>query len=276
MRSPRVTFERRWLATRVLVPALLAIVFATNVDVTALPLISPERFSAVLLVDGEAYFGHLDDNGAGGTVRLSDVYYFQDAQKGSTAMPLGLIKRGGEAHEPTDEMRINRDKVLAVERLASSSEVVAAIAAQRGLGKDTRGGLLERRIVGEGSLMTEQMRATENALARGFKKAADQLHTAQTELVLPVSAETAAQIASKAADDLRSVRSAALGALASAYGMQQPEVDGYVRTTAARLDAPDDKVPAILLAPDLYAIVSRADTLYGQVSDAAVSQMTKK
>ncbi len=267
---------RRWLATRVLVPALLAVAVGANVDFTALPYLSPERFTAVLLVDGQAYFGHLDDNGAGGTVRLSDVYYFQDAQKGSTGMPLGLIKRGAEAHQPTDTMRINRDKVLAIERLAASSQVVAAIAAQRGLGKDAQAGFLERRIVADGGLMAAQRAATENALARGFKKAADQVRTAQTELVLPVSAETAARIVAKAGDDLRSVRAAALGALAAAYGMDQTAADAYVRTAAARLDAPDAAVPAILLAPDLYAIVTRADTLYAQVSDGAITQMTRK
>lgn len=276
MRTLRRLLARRWLATRVLVPALLAVVVGANVDFTALPGLSPERFSAVLLVDGQAYFGHLDDNGAGGTVRLSDVYYFVDAQKGSTGMPLGLVKRGAEAHQPTDVMRINRDKVLAVERLAASSQVVAAIAAQRGLGKDTQGGFLERRVVGGSGLLGAQRAATENALARGFKKAADQLRTALTELVLPVSAETAAQIAAKAAEDLRSVRAAALSALATSYGMSQADADAYVRTTGARLDAPSDGIPATLLAPDLYAIVSRADQLYTQVSDGAITQMTRK
>lgn len=276
MRRLRAALDRRWLATRVLIPALVAVVLGTNLDVTALPYLSPERFSAVLLLDGQAYFGHLDDNGMGGTVRLSDVYYFQDAQKGSTGLPLGLVKRGSEAHQPTDTMRINRDKVLAIERLAASSPVVAAIAAQRGLGKDTQGGFLEHRLVAGAALMAAQRAATENALARGYKKATDQLHTAQTELVLPVGAAAAAAVVAKATDDLRAVRAAALSAVASAYGMGQAEADAYVRTSAARLDAPSDQLPAALLAPDLYAIVVRADQLYTQTSDAAITRMTKK
>ncbi len=275
MRRLTLTLDRGWLATRVLVPALLAVAVGANVDFTALPLISPERFTAVLLVDGEAYFGHLDDSGGSGTIRLSDVYYFQDAQKGSTGMPLGLVKRGGEAHQPADTMRINRDKVLAIERLAGSSQVVTAIAAQRGLGKDKRGAFFERRLVGDAGLMAAQQRATENALARGFMKAAEQLQKAQTELVLPISADASAQIVAKAMGDLRSVRAAALAAVAGAYGMPQTESDAYVRSAASRLDAPNAAIPAILLAPELYAIVNRADQLFAQASDAGVTQMTK-
>ena len=276
MRALRLALGRRWVVTRVVVPALLAVVVGANVDFTALPLVTPERFTAVLLVDGQAYFGHLEDNGAGGTVRLSDIYYFVDAQKTSSGQPLGLVKRGSEAHEPTDAMRINRDKVLAIERLAPTSPVVVAISAQRGLGKDNQAGFGERRLVGDAAVMAAQRASVENALATGFKKAADQLTTAQRELVLPISAAAAAQIVAKSTDDLRSIRAAALGALADAYGMDQAAKDAYIRTTAPRLDAPAATVPAVLLAPDLYTIVARADQLFSQASDSGVTAMTKK
>lgn len=276
MRTVRLALGRRWAVTRVLLPAFLAVGVAANVDFTALPVIAPERFTAVLLVDGQAYFGHLDDNGAGGTVRLSDVYYFIDAQKTSAGQPLGLVKRGSEAHQPTDEMRINRDKVLAIERLAATSPVVIAIAAERGLGRDLHAGFFERRIVGDASVMTAQRAAVENALATGFKKAVDQLTTAQKELVLPIGADAAAQVVARSIDDLRTIRAAALGAVADAYGMDQSAKDAYVRSAAGRLDAPTPSVRSVLLAPDLYTIVARADQLYTQASDAGITQMTKK
>lgn len=265
----------RWLVAVIVAPALLGALASSAIDPRALPLVAEERFVGVLLVDGEAYFGHLDDDGTGGDLRLTDVYYFQDAQKGSSGLALGLVKRGSEAHLPTDTMHINRGHVLAVERLSKSSAVVGAIAAERGLGKDRLASPLERRLVADAAALAAQRAAAENALARGYKKAADAIRTAQTELVLPVSAATAADIAAKGVDDLRKVRAAALGALAAAYGMSQGDADVYVLRAAPRLDAPDASTAPLLLAPDLYAVVARADQLYGQASDAAVSAMTK-
>src|ERR1700694_4189038 len=119
----------RWI----LVPVVLGVIVSANVDLRALPFLGPERESAVFLLDGQAYFGHLDDSGEGGTLLLRDSYYLQDAKGAPTNLAVGLVKRGSEPHEPADGLRINRDKVLAVERVGAGSQVANAIAVEREL-----------------------------------------------------------------------------------------------------------------------------------------------
>ena len=92
----------RWGSRWVALPAALGIFLSGNIDLRALPLVGPERESAVLFLDGQAYFGHLDDSGESGTLVLRDAYYFEDAKSGPTGLPVGLVKRGSEAHQPAD------------------------------------------------------------------------------------------------------------------------------------------------------------------------------
>ncbi|MEP6694211.1 MAG: hypothetical protein ABJB39_06170 [Chloroflexota bacterium] len=122
---------RRLVAFWVIVPAFLGAVFACAIDPRALPFTGHEQLSAVFLLDGQAYFGHLEDVPWSGTITLRDVYYFEDASKVTTDLPLALVKRGGELHQPVDVMRIRRDKVLVVERVSLDSAVGHAIASQR-------------------------------------------------------------------------------------------------------------------------------------------------
>lgn len=113
----------------------LGVLAAALLDPSATPWSDNERITAVLLVDGQAYFGHLTDLPWSDTVELRDVYYFQDARATSTNLPLGLQRRGGELHQPTQGMTFRRDKVLAIERLAPGSPVRAAIAVDRALSR---------------------------------------------------------------------------------------------------------------------------------------------
>ena len=124
---------RRFVAFWFIVPALLGAVFASALDPRALPFTGHEQLSAVFLLDGQAYFGHLEDVPWSGTITLRDVYYFEDASKVATELPIALVKRGGELHQPVDVIRIRRDKVLVVERVSLESSVGQAIAAQRSL-----------------------------------------------------------------------------------------------------------------------------------------------
>ena len=117
----------RWLA----LPALAGALVGAFVDVQRLPLVSGERIDAVLLVDGQAYFGHLEDFGLSDTLTLRDVYYFQDARAATTNLPVALVQRGTELHAPADGMRIRRDKILAIEHVTPVSAVAKAIAAER-------------------------------------------------------------------------------------------------------------------------------------------------
>lgn len=121
--------------TRLVIAAAVVVgaFFGSMLDPEALPFVGSERLSAVFLLDGQAYFGHLEDSPLSGTIVLRDVYYLNDASKITTDLPVGLVKRGGELHQPVDVMYIRRDKVLAVERVTLSSPIGQAIATQRSL-----------------------------------------------------------------------------------------------------------------------------------------------
>src|SRR5437763_16728735 len=113
----------RWGTRWVALPVVLGVFVSGNLDARSLPVFGPERESAVLFLDGQAYFGHLDDSGDGGTLVLRDVYYFKNSTGSVTGLPVGLVRRGTEAHDPADGMRINRERILAVERVGPASAV---------------------------------------------------------------------------------------------------------------------------------------------------------
>ena len=117
----------RWLA----IPAVAGALVGSAVDPLHVPFVVGERIDAVLLKDGQAYFGHLEDFGFSETVTLRDVYYFQDARATTTNLPVALVQRGTELHAPADGMRIRRDRVLAIEHVGKESAVARAIATQR-------------------------------------------------------------------------------------------------------------------------------------------------
>ena len=122
-----------WALPWIVAPAFAGVVLAGLVDVGSLPFVGTERISAVFFTDGQAYFGHLDDNPVSGTVTLRDVFYLGDAKGRGTDFDASVVRRGSEVHEPADGMRIRRDKVLVIERVGLNSPVGRAIAAQRTL-----------------------------------------------------------------------------------------------------------------------------------------------
>lgn len=266
----------RWLLAWIALPALLGVFLSANVDVRSLPLFGPERMSAVLFLDGQAYFGHLDDSGESGTLLLRDVYYFKNSAGGVTGVPVAVVRRGTEAHEPADGMSINRDRILAVERVGPGSAVAQAIEVQRQLLHATPGNLsLNRTTVAGAPALAAQRVAAEHDIARAWTAAVDQLRKFD-ELVLPVSKAEAETITEKAIADLRTVRRNALAALGSQLGMSAADADAYVRATDPLLEGQSfANEPGVLLAPDLDAIVTRATQLYAQVGDAAAKQLTQ-
>jgi hypothetical protein len=265
----------RWSLAWIALPALLGVFVSANVDVRSLPLFGPERMSAVLFLDGQAYFGHLDDSGETGTIVLRDVYYFKNSQGGVTGVPVGLVRRGTEAHEPSDGMRINRERVLAVETVGAGSAVAQAIQVERQLMQTTPGTVsLNRTTVAGPSAIAAQRVAVEHDIARGWTAAVEQLRKLN-DLVLPVSEAEAESITEKAVADLRTVRRNALGAVATRLGMSASDADAYVRTTDPLLEGQTFPNEGVLLAPDLDAIVARATELYAQVGDAAAKLLTE-
>lgn len=119
----------RWL----LIPAVTGVLIGSAVDPAHLPPFAGEQFDAVLLQDGQAYFGHLEDFGFSDSVTLRDAYYFQDARATTTNLPVALIQRGSELHAPADGMRIRRDRILAIEHVGQGSAVAQAVMVQRRL-----------------------------------------------------------------------------------------------------------------------------------------------
>ena len=118
----------------VVLPALLGVVLAATVDLGSLPFVGTERISAVFFTNGQAYFGHLDDNVLTNTLTLYDVYYLDDATGKGTDYSTNAVKRGTiEVHQPTDGMHIRRDSVLVVEEVGLGSPIGRAIAAQHAL-----------------------------------------------------------------------------------------------------------------------------------------------
>lgn len=98
-------------------------------------------WQAVFLSNGQVYFGKVRSIQKDNLV-LNDIYYLQvvnqplqTTQQGDevggddaqTQQGLTLIKLGNELHGPTDEMVINRDHILLIEKLKSDSRVVEAI-----------------------------------------------------------------------------------------------------------------------------------------------------
>lgn len=265
----------RWSLAWVALPAIIGVFVSGNIDLRSLPFMGTERLSAVLLLDGQAYFGHLDDSGESGTLFLRDVYYFRNAEGGPTGLPVGLVRRGTEAHEPADGMRISRDRVLAVERVGLSSSVALAIQVARQIAGTTPGVSLNPVSVSAPRDVTAQRQAAERVVQRSYVKATDQL-AKLNELVLPVTRAEAETITQKAIADLRAVRRNALTALGSASGMTAADAEAYARATDPALEGQTfASDPAVLLAPALDAVVTRAAQLYAQVGDAAAKQLTQ-
>jgi hypothetical protein len=265
----------RWALRWVVLPGTLGIWVSANIELRSPPVFGPERVSAVLFLDGQAYFGHLDDSGESGTLVLRDVYYFRNAEGSSTRLAVSLVRRGTEAHEPADGMRINRERILAIERVGDASAVGQAIQVERELLHTTPAALSLNRqtVAGPAALAVERV-AAEHDLARAWSAAVDQLRKLN-DLVLPISKEAAQSITEKAVADLRTVRRNALASLANQMGMSSADAEAYVRGTDPLLEAQSfANEPAVLLAPDIEAIVTRASQLYAQVGDAAAKQLT--
>jgi hypothetical protein len=266
----------RWGLKWVVLPAAVGVFLSGNVDIRSLPLVGAERLSAVLLLDGQAYFGHLDDSGESGTLVLRDAYYFQNSSSAATNLSVGLVKRGTEAHEPADGMRINRDRVLAIERVGPSSAVARAIDVERQINGATVPAVsLNRPTVAGTDAIAAQRVAAEHAIARAYVASVDQLGKLN-DLVLPVSKAQAKTITDQAIADLRAVRLGALTGLGRAVGMNAADADAYARATDPKLEGQSfANEPGLLLAPDINALVARASALYAQVGDAASKQLTQ-
>jgi hypothetical protein len=89
-----------------------------------IPLTTP--YQAILLDNGQFFFGKLDQNHPG-YLLLTDVFYITSVQDPNTkAVKSILVKRGKEWHSP-DKMYLNLRHVVAIEPVATHSKIADLI-----------------------------------------------------------------------------------------------------------------------------------------------------
>jgi hypothetical protein len=128
--------------------------------------------------------------------------------------------------------------------------------------------------VADQATLESQRAAAERGIARAYLRATEQIRKTR-ELVLPIPVSQANAIEERVFGELRSVRRAALIALGETYALSGDSLAAYVTQTEARLERePPDSDAAILLAPTLATIVSRAASLSGPIADRGTREMT--
>lgn len=99
-------------------------------------------YKAIFLDNNQVYFAKVVKEDSL-NIYLSDVYYIQTQQQVVPAteedqedqvveVPI-LIKRGGELHQPSGWMQINREKIVSIEEIGDDSEVLKEIQRQESL-----------------------------------------------------------------------------------------------------------------------------------------------
>ena len=84
-------------------------------------------YQAVLLANGQAYFGRLENIGSSYPV-LKDVYYVQTQVHPETKQVTNtLVRRGGELHGP-DRMVLNASQIVLIEPVTENSQIAKLIA----------------------------------------------------------------------------------------------------------------------------------------------------
>lgn len=121
--------ERRIAASTVVIAFLCLVIVAGGVwyfvSRRAPAMTTP--YQAVLLTNGSAYFGRLENLGTPFPV-LRDVFYVQSVQDQNTKRVSNvLVKRGKEWHQP-DRMILNSNMIVLVEPVSPSSRVAQLIA----------------------------------------------------------------------------------------------------------------------------------------------------
>ncbi len=87
-------------------------------------------YQAVLLINGQAYFGKIRTLPFQDVIRLRDVYYLQQnpkAEGNPSEPPLNLIRRGTEIHGPENTMFIPKSQILFWEKLRFDSRIIGLI-----------------------------------------------------------------------------------------------------------------------------------------------------
>ncbi len=130
-KSPKGIILSAIIALAVAALAVAAFIFFTG-NKTGETGINTSRYQAVFLVNGQIYFGKLQ-NFNDASFKLTDIYYPQAQTAGeeeTTAQAqsgIQLIKLGDEVHGPESEMFISKDQILYYENLKTDSKVAELI-----------------------------------------------------------------------------------------------------------------------------------------------------
>jgi hypothetical protein len=126
-------------------------------------------------------------------------------------------------------------------------------------------------------ILATHQAAAERDVERAYEQSFTQVRKVRA-LNLAISAQQADAIATKAFTDLAALRHSAFVAIGQLLGMNAGDAESYAMTTEQRFNqSPLTSQPApspVLLAPRLYAIVSRMSELGTQLSDKATTDMT--
>lgn len=124
-----------WAIAAVLAVTIIAagIWFAVSQAQKGATGINTSRYQAVFLVNGQIYFGKLEDFNAT-SFKLTNIYYPQaqtadeeGAAQNQQASGIQLIRLGEEVHGPESEMFISKDQILYYENLKEDSRVTQLI-----------------------------------------------------------------------------------------------------------------------------------------------------
>lgn len=129
---------RNWLTATLIV--LIIVLAGAWVFVNRTPQVQKEyKFKAVHLDDGQVYYAKVVKEDAM-YIYLDDVYYIvtqgqtvpaqEEGGEDQTVQVPVLVRRGQEIHQPTGLMQVNRDKVVEMEDIGDSSEVMKEIQRQ--------------------------------------------------------------------------------------------------------------------------------------------------
>jgi hypothetical protein len=119
--------------------------------------------------------------------------------------------------------------------------------------------------------------AVERDVERAYELAVAQVRKVRS-LNLAISAQQADTIAAKASTDLLALRHSAFVAVGQLLSMSATDAESYATATEQRFNqTPLSAQPApspVLLAPRLYAIVSKMSEVATQISDKATTDLT--
>jgi hypothetical protein len=169
-------------------------------------------------------------------------------------------------------IRIPRRALAAVAAVVALVVLVAVLSTTGVLARVT-----DPMAVASPQVVAAQQAAAERDIERAYEQATEQVRKVR-RLNLAISAQQADTIATKALDDLKTLRHNGFVALGQVLGLAASDAEGYATATERRFEqGPISAQPspsAVLLAPRLYAIVSRMSELSTQLSDKATSDLT--